>query len=258
MTGPAVTLHYSAIGQGEALILLHGLFGMSDNLSLIAKPMAENFTVYSIDLRNHGRSPWAPTMTLPEMAEDIRVFMDRHNITSASIVGHSLGGKVAMQLALSHPERVNQLIVADIAPVEYPPHHNDVLEGLRQVDLSGIKTRRDADKQLSQHVHEVGIRQFLLKSLFHENGVHRWRFNAEVISSRYDDLRRGVNGQAFSKPTLFIKGEHSNYIRADNQSVMKTLFPNFKFKMIQNTGHWLHAEKPAAFNGIVERFLLKP
>ena len=252
-----VNLYSSSHGDGPPLLLLHGLFGMSDNLSVISRALSEHFTVHSLDLRNHGRSPHLASMTLNEMAEDVRVYLDRHNLSSTSILGHSLGGKVAMQLAVNHPERVSQMVVADIAPVEYPPHHNEVLSGLQQVDLATISSRREAESFLAKEINEEGVRQFLLKSLYKDQHVFRWRFNVDVITSNYDDLRAPIIGKAFDKPTLFIKGEHSNYIRADYADSIKTLFPKAEFKMIQNTGHWLHAEKPVVFNNIVKRFLLK-
>jgi esterase len=228
---------------------------MSDNLSMIARAFSDDFTVYSLDLRNHGRSPWAESMTFPEMAADVIAFMDKHGITCASILGHSLGGKVAMQCALSYPERVEKIVVADIAPVEYPPHHNEVLEGLGQVDLAGISSRRDAEQTLASHIDEKGVRQFLLKSLYKENDHYLWRFNLDVIGSRYDDLRQAIDGSVFGREVLFIKGEQSKYIQAKHQDAILRLFPNFEFKMLQNAGHWLHAEKPKAFNRLAGQFL---
>ena len=252
-----VDLNFSVSGsENTPVILLHGLFGMGDNLLSLAKVLEKNYTVYRVDLRNHGRSGFDKTMSLPEMASDVATWMDQQGIEQADFLGHSLGGKVAMQLALTSPERVNKLVVADIAPVEYPPHHSDVLEGLQQVKLSELSSRRDADQVLSQFIEEPGVRQFLLKSLYKDEQGFHWRFNLDVIVSEYDHLRQGVSGEPFANPVLFIKGEHSKYIRAENQPVIKKLFPNFGFKVIQNTGHWLHAEKPAVFNRLVERFFL--
>lgn len=252
-----VDLNFSVLGSKKPpVILLHGLFGMGDNLLALAKVLEKNYTVYRLDLRNHGRSSSEKTMSLPEMADDVRAWMDEQGIERMNFVGHSLGGKVAMQLALTWPERVNKLVVADIAPVEYPPHHSDVLEGLQKVELSTLSSRRDADQVLSRFIEESGVRQFLLKSLYKNDQGFHWRFNLDVIVTAYDHLRQGVSGESFLNPVLFIKGENSKYIRAENQSVIKQLFPNFDFKVIQDTGHWLHAEKPAVFNRLVERFLL--
>ncbi|MBL4827087.1 MAG: alpha/beta fold hydrolase [Spongiibacteraceae bacterium] len=246
------------MGEGQPLILLHGLFGMGVNLSMVAKPMSEHFQVTSLDLRNHGTSFWASSMSFTEMAEDVLRFMDHAGITQAHILGHSLGGKVAMQLALNHPQRVNKLIVADIAPVAYRGNHDKVFEGIGAIDVTAMTPRRDAQTILEQYIDEEGERLFLLKSLYRtEQGHFAWRLNVEALERCYPQLREGVTAeQAFAGPTLFIKGENSPYIIPEYQEVINGLFSDVSFKMIQNTGHWLHAEKTAAFNRIVGNFLL--
>jgi esterase len=251
-------LHSSVTGEGKSLILLHGLFGMGANLSMVARPMAEHFTVYSPDLRNHGLSPRASQMTFTEMADDVLRLMDHLQIDNAHILGHSLGGKVAMQLALNHESRVNKLVVADIAPVAYQGNHDRVFAGIRAVDLKGIESRRDAEEILKQHVEEQGVRLFLLKSLYRtERGSFDWRLNVDALYDCYSQLREAVDAErAFGGPTLFIKGEHSKYILPEYRDDIKRLFSDVSFKMIQNTGHWLHAEKTVAFNNIVKKFLL--
>lgn len=248
----------SVIGSGQPLILLHGLFGMGDNLSMVAKSLSEVFQVYKLDLRNHGRSPRADSMTLTEMAVDVKEFMDAHGIARAHLLGHSLGGKVAMQLALDYPEMIDKLIVADIAPVAYGDRHGQVFAGLEAVDLTHVSSRSDADKILREFIREDNVRMFLLKNLYKDQaGNFQWRINLPVLSRCYEQFGRANQGdQPFSGPVLFIKGALSDYISEAYSSATRRLFPNAQLKIIQNTGHWLHAEKPLVFNQLVKRFLV--
>lgn len=250
-------LHHTVSGQGEPLILLHGLFGMSDNLTSVARLLSGYFTVYCLDLRNHGRSFRADSMRFEEMAADVLAFMDSHDISKAHLLGHSLGGKVAMQLALMAPERVMRLVVADIAPVAYRGNHDEVFAGLNALDLDNLVSRREAEEVLKQHIEEQGVRLFILKSLARSKaGAFSWRLNIEGIQASYNDLRAGLDSpQPFTGPTLFIKGELSPYIQTDHREDIERLFPQARLKIIQNTGHWLHAEKPVAFNNVVKQFL---
>ncbi len=254
-------LHYAVSGDNDTeppLILLHGLFGMGDNLTSIAKPLSEYFTVYQLDLRNHGRSFWADSMRFEDMARDILAFMDSQNIPKAYLLGHSLGGKVAMQVALMEPERVVRLVVADIAPVAYSGNHDEVFAGLNAVDLATLTSRRDAESVLKQHIEEEGVSLFILKSLVRsKEGRFSWRLNIQGIQARYDDLRAGLDAsEPFTGPTLFIKGELSPYIQEAHRDTIERLFPKAQLKIIQNTGHWLHAEKPVAFNNVAKQFLV--
>lgn len=244
-------------GHGPAIILLHGLFGMGSNLSVIARTLSETHEVHSLDLRNHGRSPWVDSMRFVDMAEDVACYMDEQELESCYLLGHSLGGKVAMQLALLAPQRVKRLIVADIAPVAYQGHHNDVFAGLHAVDLASLNSRAEAASVLNEYVHDEGIRQFLLKNLYRdEQKQFAWRMNVEALSTCYDDMRQGlVEDGSFHAPVLFIKGELSKYILPEHREVIDRLFPHAQFKIIQNTGHWLHAEKPSAFNRLILNFL---
>ncbi len=251
-------LYSQSRGQGPAVILLHGLFGMGDNLLMLARALSSDFQLHTLDLRNHGRSPWMNSMSFDEMAADVLAFMDQQGIVAADCVGHSLGGKVAMQLALNAPNRVRRLVVADIAPVDYASDHDQVFAALRQIDLSGVTSRGDVNKLLANYLEDEGVKQFLLKSLYrNENGDFAWRMNVDVLYQCYEQLRQGfTTRQQFNGPTLFIKGENSSYIQQQHQAAIERLFPNFQFKVIQGTGHWLHAEKPAVFNRLVQRFLL--
>jgi esterase len=256
-TEAALPLHYTRQGaEGEWVVLLHGLFGSGDNLGALAKLLAADFRVVQVDLRNHGRSPHSSMMNLMAMAADIAALLDDLGIDSCHLLGHSLGGKVAMQLALSQPQRVRRLVIADIAPVAYAPHHQDIFAGLQAIDLAGLQQRGDADGPLSQFVSELQVRQFLLKSLYRDEAGFHWRFNLPVLLASYQELLAAPSGAPFSGPTLFIKGELSDYILAEHETIIRTLFPNFTFKMIAGTGHWLHGEKPVIFNKLVQQFLM--
>lgn len=247
--------------QGPAVILLHGLFGMGSNLSMIARALVDQYCVHSLDLRNHGRSPAASEMSFCDMAGDVIDYMDAQGIDRCHLLGHSLGGKVAMQVALLAPERVSRLIVADIAPVSYQGNHDDVFAGLNAVDLPLLKRRSDAEQVLAAHITDSGVRQFIIKSLYRDNNQQfQWRLNVQGIQDCYEQLRQSLvapPGQQFSGPVLFIKGELSRYIMPEHRDAIVALFPNADLKMIQKTGHWLHAEKTVAFNRLVVNFLAK-
>jgi esterase len=255
-----VPLNHTVLGESGAWILLiHGLFGSGDNLNTLAKALADRFRVVLVDLRNHGRSPHAPTMDLSEMAADIAQLQDQLGITSSVVLGHSLGGKVAMQLALSDASRVQKLIVADIAPVTYSAHHQSVFAALESVDLAALQNRQQADAQMAQQLGDAGLRQFLLKALYQfkqqEKTQYRWRFNLPVLHQCYPAILAAPTGTPFSGPTLFIKGGQSDYILPEHEAVMRKLFPVFQLSLIADAGHWLHGEKPVEFNRLVELFL---
>ena len=255
---PPVKLRATVAGPASAtatVVLLHGLFGMGSNLAGVSRALDEQFRVFSLDLRNHGRSPQCAAMDYPAMAEDVAQFIRDHNLARVHLLGHSMGGKVAMQLALTEPTLVDRLIVADIAPVSYPDRHDRVLAALNALVLQGITSRRDADHQLAQHIDDAGVRAFLLKSLYrNERGDFAWRFNLAAINASYPALRGAVEGEPFAGPVLFIKGECSNYIDSSHQTAIAGLFPGAGLKVVQGAGHWLHAEKPATFNRLVLRF----
>ena len=251
-----LALHCETLGgEGDWVLLLHGLFGDGDNLRGLGRQLAETFRVALVDLRNHGRSPHSDRMDLPSMAADVAALQDRLGAPATALVGHSLGGKVAMQLAMTQPRRVTRLVLADIAPAAYPPGHQQILAGLQALDLSALADRRGADAALAAWVPEPGVRQFLLKSLYRDGDGLHWRFNLPALVRCYDALRAAPVGDPFPGPTLFIKGEHSDYITAEHRAAIEAAFPAFQFRMIANTGHWLHGERPAAFNRLVQQFL---
>ncbi|MCB1661688.1 MAG: alpha/beta fold hydrolase [Pseudomonadales bacterium] len=250
-------LNFIHQGQGEPVILLHGLFGSLRNLSQVSKALAGHFSVYLLDMRNHGDSPHHSDMAFSDMADDVIGFMNAQQIKQAHLLGHSMGGKAAMQLALNHAERVNKLIVADIAPVTYSRRHDPVLKGLTEVKQAQPESRREADQLLAKHVLEPEVRAFLLKSLTkNSSGNYQLKFNLKDIAANYENIILAPSGNPFHGPTLFIKGSESAYIQAKHKETVLTLFPNASVKIIAGTGHWLHAEKPAIFNRIALNFLL--
>jgi len=259
-----VTLNHRITGEGPPLILLHGLFGSLDNLGGIARRLEDQWQIHALDERNHGSSPHTDAMDYPSMADDVIAYMDAQGIDKASLLGHSMGGKVAMQVALRAPERVQMLIVADIAPVTYKPRHDAILEGLTGIDLAEVRSRQDADRLMAGFVDEPGVRQFLLKNLERipreqqeEGGpVFRWRLNLPVIDACYENLARAPEGdKPFTGPVLFLKGAESAYIQEKHRDEIERLFPHAQLRIIQGTGHWLHAEKADSFAALCRRFL---
>ena len=254
-------LNYQQLGQGEHLVLIHGLFGSLENLNMVAKPLAQHFCVTSIDVRNHGQSFHDQGMSYPALAEDIINLLDSLSITTCHMLGHSMGGKIAMQLALLYPTRIKKLIVADIAPVAYSARHLKIIEGLQSIDLTTVNKRSDADKQLANYVSESAVRQFLLRNLTsNAQGEFYFKCNLNLIVQGYKDVLLNIENKhdkKFEGETLFIKGSNSDYILPQHQSAIAGLFSQAKAKIIQGAGHWLHAEKTVAFNKIVMDFLAK-
>ena len=251
-------LHDSVLGDGPDVVLLHGLFGQGGNLGSIARALQEDFRVHSPDLPDHGHSPWSDAPCIPSYAEAIACWMDERDIGMAHFVGHSLGGKVAMQLALSEPSRVDRLVVADIAPVSYEPGHQGVLEGLKAVTEARCKTRKEAGDILAQTIDEPNVVQFLLLSLMREGDEFcHWRLNADGITEAYPRFREALDGEVpFDGDTLFIRGANSNYVLPEHETEIARLFSHWRVETIKGVGHWLHAEKPAEFNRLVLDFLL--
>lgn len=260
----SVELNHRITGEGAPLILLHGLFGSLENLGGIARRLQDEWQIHALDQRNHGSSPHSDTMDYPAMAEDVIAYLDRQGIDKARILGHSMGGKVAMQVALQAPHRVEKIVVADIAPVSYKPRHDAILEGLKSLDLQNARTRQDADKFLSEFVDVPSIRQFLLKNLERvpreeqeEGGaVFRWRLNLPVIDACYGNLAMAPEGDGpYEGPVLFLKGAESAYIQEKHREQIERLFPAAELRVIEDTGHWLHAEKADTFAALSRRFL---
>lgn len=250
-------LHTDITGQGTPLLLIHGLFGSGENLGMIARLLAERFRVINVDLRNHGRSDHSAELSYPLMAADVAKTMDMLGIPTAAVLGHSMGGKVAMQLALSQPDRVSKLVLADISPVVSQARHLGILDALNRVDLATLTDRKDADRQLQNGINDAGTRAFLLKSLLKTDQGFQWRFNLTALTRQYQQVLAAPDATGpYTGPVLFIKGGDSDYLLPEHQGQILQLFPSAKAKVIAGTGHWLHAEKPAAFAKITADFLL--
>lgn len=248
-------LHYHRSGQGRPLVILHGLFGTWENLGSSVRALAQEWEVIAPDLRNHGRSPHSEEHSYPAMAEDLRELLDELKLDSVSLLGHSMGGKVAMEFAIKNPERVDRLIVVDIAPVAYPAHHSEIFTAINAIDLHHIKSRSEADTQLSRWVSEPGVRSFLLKNLYRDESGFKWRANFNTLESEYAKIASAPVEGEFNKPTLFIKGASSNYLQSEYQPAVVSRFPQVKLRIINDAGHWPHAEKPETFMRVVRGFL---
>ncbi len=250
----SVTVH----GEGPPLLILHGLFGSARNWAAIAKRLAESHRVYALDLRNHGASPWAPSMTYREMAGDVRAFMARHGLTGATVLGHSMGGKTAMMLALEHGDLVGRLVVVDIAPVAYGHSHAPLIESMRAADPGAAGRRAEVDAWLASAIPEAPLRAFLLQNLVSEEGRLRWRINLEALAANMDALV-GFPALApalgYGGPALFLAGGRSDYVRAKDHGLVRRLFPAAEIDSIPTAGHWVHAEDPPAFLARVQAFL---
>lgn len=251
-------LFYNQHGQdGPPLLLLHGLLGASGNWHTLSRgAFSEIATVYTLDQRNHGRSPHTEHMDYSKMAADVREFVDHHNLGSVSLLGHSMGGKTAMQTALSYPELVDRLIVVDMTPRAYPPHHQDLLDALHRIDPTTYDSRREIDAALASDVPSRPIRQFLLKNLDFDGEQYTWKMNLEAIRAHYDALNGALpNEGIFDGPTLFIRGGRSDYVRDEDLSGIQDRFPAAALATIDEAGHWVHADTPEPFASIVSDFL---
>ncbi len=253
-------LHSKIYGENpKHLLIFHGLFGQSDNFGTLAKQFSELYTVHTIDLRNHGRSFHSDEVSFDAMSDDILNYLETHQINTCYLLGHSLGGKVVMEFAYKYPERLEKLIVADIAPKSYPPHHQSIIKGLNSVDFSQVEKRSDVEEFLKTYIPELGVRQFLLKNVYMiEKGQYAFRFNLKVLTEKYSDLiEKGLDNGKFDKPTLFIRGGNSHYIMDEDFALIENHFPNYTVKTIPNAGHWVHAENPKMFYDFVIEFLEK-
>ena len=252
-------LNYQQLGQGEHIILIHGLFGSLENLNMVAKTLSNEYCVTSIDVRNHGNSFHQQGCSYQELAQDVINLLDHLSIQKCHILGHSMGGKIAMQIALNYPQRLEKLVIADIAPVAYPAHHLRIIEGLKSIDFKKVQKRKDADVQLAEYVETIGVRQFLLRNITsNSQGQFYFKCNLDNIEQGYSQVMQSIQPQgekSFNGETLFIKGGESDYILAEHRAAINSLFPLAKAKIMQGAGHWLHAEKTVAFNKIVMDFL---
>ncbi|MEL6845557.1 MAG: alpha/beta fold hydrolase [Bacteroidota bacterium] len=250
-------LNFKSFGNGPALIILHGLFGSLDNWVSHARKLSESYSVYLVDQRNHGKSPHDPQWDYETMAEDLNEFMDQQGIYQANLLGHSMGGKTVMRFAMLYPERIEKLIVADMAPKSYEPHHTKILETLISVDLSKFDSRKAVSEFMEDRIEELGVRQFLLKSLGRdENKAFRWKFNLPVIYQNYPKILEAIPLDfEFDGPTLFLSGGQSPYVSPEDRSMILEGFPEAQFSVIEQAGHWLHADSPSEFLAELRAFL---
>jgi esterase len=251
-------LHFSTLGSGKPLVVLHGLFGSGKNWQSQARQFANQFKVFTVDLRNHGQSFHADEMNYSIMAEDVAQLLYRLELSACDILGHSMGGKVAMTLALQNPDLVARLIVADIAPVTYFHHYDDLIDPLLALSLETIDSRAQADQLLRQNIPEDQLRAFLLQNLVRESTGWRWRVNWSVIQrdmewlTGFGDLPQDWR---IDLPVLFIRGANSDYVSETEIAVIEQHFSNYRLETIEDAGHWLHAEQPESFNRLVLEFL---
>jgi len=251
-----MNLFFREIGEGAPIVILHGLFGSSDNWLSIAKVLSETHKVYTIDQRNHGQSDHSDEFNYEVMAIDLKNFLEQHQIDNPIIIGHSMGGKVAMQFAVDHPEMLQKLIVVDIAPKSYPVHHDEILEGLCALPITELKSRGEANTMLEAYVPVMGTRQFLLKNLARTTDGFEWKINLPVIRDKINVIGQGLPaGTVFDKATLFINGKMSNYIKESDKALILQHFPSAELKTIDYAGHWVHAEQPEEFLSIVKKFI---
>ncbi|MGS4944173.1 alpha/beta fold hydrolase [Meridianimarinicoccus sp. RP-17] len=249
----ATTTHGDAPDSVRPLLIVHGLFGSARNWGVIARNLAKHRRVLTVDMRNHGASDWKESHTYADMAGDLAEVIDAHGGT-ADVLGHSMGGKAAMWLALTRPETVARLIVADIAPVAYTHTQMKYLQAMKALDLDGITSRSDADRALRPEVPELAIRAFLLQSL--DVAEKRWRLNLDALERDMAAIMDFPETEAtFDKPTLFLAGGTSDYVRPDHRPAMRRLFPNHRLVKIPGANHWLHAEKPRDFEAAVNAWL---
>ena len=250
-------LYSQKIGSGDPFLILHGLFGSSDNWLTIAKQLSENYSFHILDARNHGKSPHTNEFGYDNMAMDVREYIQDHNLKNIVLMGHSMGGKTAMKIALEYPMRVLKLIVADIAPKKYLIIHNHIIEALLSIKTNILESRNQADIQLSQTIKSSTLRKFLLKNLYRdENNILKWRINLDAICSNLESLGAQVSSsQTFDKSTLFLRGELSDYIVPEDEKDIYSLFPKSIIKSIPRATHWLHVENPVEFLKEIKGFL---
>jgi len=250
-------LHHKSFGSGDPVIILHGLFGSLDNWQTVGKALSGSYLVILADLRNHGRSPHDAHMDLPSMAGDVRELALSRGLSTFHLIGHSLGGKVAMQLASDHPDLLDRLIVVDIAPRKYAGGHDHILDALSRMRPEDIADRAAADTLLSRDIPDFAVRQFLLKNLVRkEGGGFGWKMNLPAIEENYASIMDAVNfNRPYTKPTLFVRGGRSGYVTEEDLPAIRKQFVAARFVTIPESGHWVHAETPEKLLDAVRRFL---
>ena len=246
------------MGEGQPVVILHGLFGNSDNWQTHAKKLAEYFRVILVDQRNHGHSDWSEEFSYDLMSSDLFELFELLDLKKVILIGHSMGGKTAIQFSQEHPSFIEKLIVIDIGVKKYPMHHAEILKGLHSIDLNVVNTRGEAESILSQFIESNGVRQFLLKKLYwKEKGVLDWRMNIAVLEREMVNILAALSSKEVFLPTLFIRGALSNYILDQDIDDLEDQFSDFNLVTIENSGHWVHSESPTEFLNSVLEFCLR-
>lgn len=251
-------LHAQVLGEGTPFLILHGFLGMSDNWKTLGKKFAAlGYEVHLIDQRNHGRSFHDDAFSYEIMAQDIKSYCDTKGLNNFILLGHSMGGKTAMQFAVNYPEMVAKLIAADIGPKAYPSHHQDIVKALSSLNFTTIKTREEADQVLAEFIPELGTRLFLLKNLYRpEKNKFGLRINLPVLSEKIEEVGKAIPPNSlYEGPTVFLRGSKSQYILDTDEQHIRNHFPKAQIKTVSNAGHWLHAENPTEFYQYVQDFL---
>jgi esterase len=249
-------LFFRESGHGKPLIILHGLMGSSDNWLPQAKMLSDEYRVFTVDQRNHGQSPHSDTLNYKVLTEDLKEFIQQQRLEKPVVLGHSMGGKTAMNFAIAHPNMISALIVADIAPKYYKVHHDVIVKGLKAIPIDTLTTRSEADRVLADYVAEEDVRQFLLKNLSRKpEGGFSWKINLPVIEKSLEDIGQDLQFEGiFEGQALFIRGANSNYVKDADRDRIKQLFPKSTL-ITMDTGHWVQAEKPKEFVEVVRNFL---
>ena len=252
-----MNLHFELTGEGPPLIVLHGLLGAADNWRSMSRRLGARYKVFAVDLRNHGRSPHSDILDYDVMAADLREFIEQQALRRIMLLGHSMGGKVAMQFAIDYSETVEKLVIVDIAPKPYKTSQRDLLEALRSLDLTRYQSFGQIDSALATKVSSAPLRQFVLKNLARdENGRLGWKIHLEAIYRNYDKLTQGIEPRRiFDKPALFMRGGQSNYIEEDDASLIRKIFPQAVIATLPEAGHWIHVDRPDEFFETVVNFL---
>lgn len=253
-------LHFRQYGEGQPMIIIHGLYGISDNWVNHARILAENYKVYIPDMRNHGQSGHSNFFNYEVMAEDITEFIEQHEIENPVIMGHSMGGKIAMKFALDNPDLVQKLIVIDMSMRQYNlrAFHSKIINAMLDIDFSKVKSRKEVDDYLAKTIEDARIRLFVMKNLYWtERKTLSWRLNLKAIIENIDAIFEGISSQqSFNKPSLFIRGQKSDYVRDEDFDLIKKQFTNSELKTIPNAGHWVQADEPELFIKELKHFLI--
>ena len=251
-------LHYKEIGEGKPLVILHGLFGTSDNWQTHAKKLGEYYRVILVDQRNHGHSPWSEDFTYEHLADDLERLILHLGIDQFTLIGHSMGGKTAMYYSQKYPNRLEKMVVVDIGIKRYPMHHNEIIKGIKSIDLSTIESRSAAEQAMLPFVDSYGVRQFLLKNLYWiEKGKLAWRMNVDVLEREMEEILAPIPTIEVWTPTLFLRGAMSNYILDEDWDAIEEIFPDATLETIENAGHWVHSEQPDEFIEKVLGFIIR-